>query len=167
MCVGNRSHRHNPDSQKNCRHNRMLPTCRDDISDMSVTDKNVCRLRGVADRHICQHCQPRTYPYPLPHLPALPQTPCRPATHCDVAFHCDLYASHRDPATDSPSIVPSPPLPSPTAIVPPPLPSPIMTPADAHRCRRHGRPSIAWRRSSHATTHPLMSNLTACQGACW
>ena len=37
----------------------MLPTCQDDISDMSATDKNVCRLRGVANRHICRHCQPR------------------------------------------------------------------------------------------------------------
>ena len=36
----------------------MSPTCWDDISDMSATDKNVCRLRGVADRHICRHCQP-------------------------------------------------------------------------------------------------------------
>ena len=59
VCVGNRrSHQHDADSQKNGRHNRMLPTCWDDISDMSATDKNVCHLRGVADRHICQHCQP-------------------------------------------------------------------------------------------------------------
>jgi hypothetical protein len=36
----------------------MSPTCRDNISNMSATDKNVCRLRGVADRHICRHCQP-------------------------------------------------------------------------------------------------------------
>ena len=50
VCVGNRSNRHDADSQKNGRHNRMSPTCRDDISDMSATDKNVCRLRGVADR---------------------------------------------------------------------------------------------------------------------
>ena len=33
--------------------------CRDDISDMSATDKNVSHLRGVAYRHIHQHCQPR------------------------------------------------------------------------------------------------------------
>jgi hypothetical protein len=58
LCVGNRSHRHDADSRKIGRHNRMSPTCRDDISDMSATDKNVCRLRGVADRHICRHCQP-------------------------------------------------------------------------------------------------------------
>ena len=58
-CVGNRSRRHDANSQKNGRHNIMSPTCRDDISNMSATDKNVCRLRGVADRHICQHCQPR------------------------------------------------------------------------------------------------------------
>jgi hypothetical protein len=51
-------HRHNADSWKIGRHIRMLPTCRDDISDMSATDKNVCHLRGVADRHICRHCQP-------------------------------------------------------------------------------------------------------------
>jgi hypothetical protein len=56
--VGNRSHRHDADSQKIGRHNRMLSTCRDDISDKSATDKNVCCLRGVADRHICPHCQP-------------------------------------------------------------------------------------------------------------
>ncbi len=59
-CVGNRSRRHDADSQKKERHKRMSPTCRDDISDMSATDKNVCRLRGVADRHICRHCQPRS-----------------------------------------------------------------------------------------------------------
>jgi len=28
---------------------------------MSATEKNVCCLKGVADRHICQHCQPRTW----------------------------------------------------------------------------------------------------------
>ena len=38
--------------------------CRDDIFDMSVTHKNVCRLGGGADRHICQHCQPR-FAYPI------------------------------------------------------------------------------------------------------
>ena len=38
-------------SQKIGRHNRMLPTCRDDIRDMLATDRNVCRLRGVANRH--------------------------------------------------------------------------------------------------------------------
>jgi hypothetical protein len=59
VCAGNRSYRHDANSRKIGRHNRMSPTCRDDISDMSVTDKNVCRLRGVADRHICRHCQPR------------------------------------------------------------------------------------------------------------
>ena len=37
----------------------MSPTCLDDIFDMSATDKSVFRLRGVANRHICQHCQPR------------------------------------------------------------------------------------------------------------
>jgi hypothetical protein len=58
VCVGNRSHRHDTDSRKIGRHNRMSPMCRDDISDMSATDKCVCRLRGVADRHICRHCQP-------------------------------------------------------------------------------------------------------------
>jgi hypothetical protein len=49
-CVGNRSRQHDADSQKNGRHNRISPTCRDDISDMS------------ADRHICRHCQPRLSP---------------------------------------------------------------------------------------------------------
>jgi hypothetical protein len=62
-----------------------------------------------------------------------------------AAIHCDLYAAHRDRAAVLPSIAP-PPLLSPTAIVPPPLPSPIATPADAHRRRRHRRPSIAPRR---------------------
>jgi hypothetical protein len=61
MCVGNRSHRHDADSQKIGRHNRMSLTCRDDISDMSATDKSVCHLRGVADRHICRHCQPSCF----------------------------------------------------------------------------------------------------------
>ena len=62
MCVGIRSHRHDADSRKIGRFNRMSPTCRDDISDMSATDKNVCRLRGAADRHICRHCQPSCSP---------------------------------------------------------------------------------------------------------
>ena len=35
------------------RHNRMLLMCRAVILDMSATDTNVCRLGGVADRHIC------------------------------------------------------------------------------------------------------------------
>ena len=58
LCAGNRSHRHDADSRKIGRHNRMSPTYRDDISDMLATDKNVCRLTGVAGRHICRHCQP-------------------------------------------------------------------------------------------------------------
>ncbi len=67
VCVGNRSHRHDADSRKIGQHNRMLPTCWDDIPNMSVTDTNVCRLRGVADRHICRHCQPsQRQPCPTP-----------------------------------------------------------------------------------------------------
>ena len=53
-------------------------------------------------------------------------------------------------------------LPLPTAIMPLPLPPP-----NTHRRHRHRRPSIAPCCSSHAATHPLLSNLTACQGACW
>jgi hypothetical protein len=37
----------------------MLPTCWDNIFDMSATDKNVCCLRGEDDRHKSRHCQPR------------------------------------------------------------------------------------------------------------
>jgi hypothetical protein len=71
VCVGNRSHRHDADSQKISRHNRMSPTCRDDISDMSTTDKNVYRLTGAADRHICRHCQPRVRPRGATNLKAI------------------------------------------------------------------------------------------------
>ena len=31
----------------------MAPTCRANIHDMLATDTNVCRLGGVANRHIC------------------------------------------------------------------------------------------------------------------
>ncbi len=58
VCVGGRSHRHNADSLKIGRHNRMSLTCRADIVDMLATEKNVCHLRGGADRHKSQHCQP-------------------------------------------------------------------------------------------------------------
>ncbi len=37
----------------------MLPTWWADIVDMSATDKNVCCLRGGANRHKSRHCQPR------------------------------------------------------------------------------------------------------------
>ena len=57
-CVSNRSYRHDADRQKIGWHKRMLPTCRDDIFNMSATDKIVCRLRGGADRHKSRHCQP-------------------------------------------------------------------------------------------------------------
>jgi len=109
----------------------------------------------------------------LPHPPALPRMPCRPAAHCATVVHCtaavhrDLYAAHRDRAADSPSIAPPPPLPSPTPIVPLSLTSPIATPTNAHCHRRHCHPLIAPCRSSHTDTHPPLSNLTACQGACW
>jgi hypothetical protein len=66
VCVSNRSHQHYADSLQIGRHNRMSLTCRDDISDMSATDKNVCRLRGVADRHICRHCQPSLHLHVAP-----------------------------------------------------------------------------------------------------
>ncbi len=59
VCVGGRSRRHDADSLKIGQHNRMSPTCRADIVDMLATDKNVCRLRGGADRHKSRHCQPR------------------------------------------------------------------------------------------------------------
>jgi hypothetical protein len=36
----------------------MLLTCQADIVNMLATDKNVCCLRGGADRHKSQHCQP-------------------------------------------------------------------------------------------------------------
>jgi hypothetical protein len=57
VCVGGMSHRHDIDSLKIGRHNRMLPTCR--VVFMSATDKNVCCLRGGADRYKSRHCQPR------------------------------------------------------------------------------------------------------------
>ncbi len=58
VCVGGRSHRHDANSLKIGQHNRMSPTCWSDIVDMSATDKNVCRLRGGADRHKSRYCQP-------------------------------------------------------------------------------------------------------------
>ncbi len=45
--------------QKMGRLNRMSPTCRPNIVNMSATDTNVCRLGGVAYRHKSRHCQPR------------------------------------------------------------------------------------------------------------
>ena len=57
-CVGNEIPRHDTDSQNIGRHNRMLAMCRANIRSMSVTDKNVCRLGGGADRHKSRHCQP-------------------------------------------------------------------------------------------------------------
>ena len=59
VCVGKRSYWHDAGRRNIGRHKKMSPTCRDDISDMSATDKNVCPLRGEADRHKSQHCQPR------------------------------------------------------------------------------------------------------------
>ena len=57
VCVGNSLPRHDPDSQpKKGQLNRMSPTCRANIHNMSATD--VCRLGGVADRHKSRHCQP-------------------------------------------------------------------------------------------------------------
>jgi hypothetical protein len=55
-CVSNKIPRHDTDSQNIGRHNRMLPTCRADIRDMSATDENVCHLGGGADRHQSQNC---------------------------------------------------------------------------------------------------------------
>jgi hypothetical protein len=61
-CVGDKSHRHSPDSQNIGRHNRMTPMCRADIHDMSATDTIVWRLGGAADRRqthrVCRHFQP-------------------------------------------------------------------------------------------------------------
>ena len=69
VCVGNSLPRHDPDSQpKKGQLNRMSPTCRANIHNMSATD--VCRLGGVADRHKSRHCQPSLLPWllllPLP-----------------------------------------------------------------------------------------------------
>ena len=36
----------------------MLPTCWANIVDMSATNRNVCRLGDVANRHKYRHCQP-------------------------------------------------------------------------------------------------------------
>jgi hypothetical protein len=84
-----------------------------------------------------------------------------------TAVHRNLYVAQSDCAVVLPSIALPPPLPLPTTIMPLLLPSPIATPTNTH-CRRHHRcPLIAPSRSSHAATHPLLSNLTTCQGACW
>ena len=50
-CVGDSLPRHDFVSKKKGRLNRMLPTCWAGIVDMLATDRNVCRLGGVADRH--------------------------------------------------------------------------------------------------------------------
>ncbi len=45
-------------SVKKGRLKRMLPTCQANIVDMSATDRDVCCLGGVANRHKPRHCQP-------------------------------------------------------------------------------------------------------------
>jgi len=61
---------------------------RDDISDMSATDKNVCRLRGLADRHICRLCQPSRCC-----APCSPSAPCRCCAACLRAAPCRCHAT--------------------------------------------------------------------------
>jgi hypothetical protein len=103
-------------------------------------------------------------------LPIAPQSPIAAtaaAAAAATAVHRDLYAAHRDRAALSPFIAPPLPLLSSNRIVPPPSLSPILTPTTAHCRRHHHCPLIALRRQSHAATHPPLSNLTACQGACW
>ena len=50
-CVVDNIPRHDTNSQKIGRHDRLLQTCRAKTRDMSATDKNICCLGGGADRH--------------------------------------------------------------------------------------------------------------------
>ncbi len=96
VCVDSRSHRHDADSLKIGRHNRMLPMCRVDIFDILATDKNVCPLRGGADRHKSQHCQPRPAQRSIwgPYTPSTPPKNisaslggCHPSIQCIGVEH--------------------------------------------------------------------------------
>ena len=94
----------------------MSPTCRDDISDMSATEKNVCRLRGVANRHICRHCQPRIMPeedfqrVPQLRVPTQDQQRVAPSTEQRVGttpeitqMQCLCRMSNAPPITNAPN----------------------------------------------------------------
>jgi hypothetical protein len=90
VCVGGRSHQHNSNSLNIGRHNRMSPRCQADIVDMSATDKNVCRLRGGANRHKSRHCQPRRRPSSWP-SPLSTWTIVAAISIVDVGHCCSLF----------------------------------------------------------------------------
>ena len=94
-CAGNKIHRHDPESQKIGRHNRMAPTCRADILDMLATDIFVCRWGGGADRHICQYCQPRP-PVVRYCSPLLLTLPAFGENQAGCHLHCDCLSTNVD-----------------------------------------------------------------------